>query len=84
MYQKIMNILNEKEHTVVSGKSKENLTPIANEQKSFERIFSNEKHYVNNLIDFTYDAKGELLKITITIREKGLYGFKYYYYVINF
>lgn len=81
MYQKIMNILNEKEHTVVSGKSKENLTPIANEQKSFERIFSND---ANNLIDFTYDAKGELLKITITIREKGLYGFKYYYYVINF
>ena len=84
MYEKIMKILNEKEHIVVSGKSKENLKPISDEQKSFERIFSNEKHYVNNLIDFTYDVKGELLKITITIREKGLYDFKYYYYVINF
>ena len=81
LYEKIIKILNEKQHTVVSGKSKDRLSPITDEKKSLERIFNNGK---DNLIDFTYNCDGELLKITITVREKGLYNFKHYYYVINF
>ena len=85
MYEKITKILENKEHYIVSGKDKSKANNlIEDEEKTLKRIFSDEKHYVNNLIDFTYDAKGELLKITITVREEGLYGFKHYYYIINF
>ena len=85
MYDKICEILESRNHSIVSGKNLEKVSNvIENEEETLKRIFSGEKYYVNNLIDFIYNNDCELQKIIITVRENGLYGYKHYYYVIRF
>ena len=81
MKNKIFKLLENRNYKICF-KNKEN--EIKDYEKTLNRILSNKKYYKNNIIEFKYNMKNELIEIEIKIIDNRNKFIKYSNYYIIF